>query len=80
MIVDEVRKHLTQVAVTYSDGSADPRSYRVSFEKIAERLGFRSHHTVQDYLTRLTPAVQAGIFPDVGDNRRFGNYRVATPR
>jgi nucleoside-diphosphate-sugar epimerase len=80
MIVDEVRKHLAQVSVSYSDGSTDPRSYRVSFEKIASRLGFRCHHTVQDYLARLTPAVQAGIFPDVGDNPRFGNYRVVTPR
>jgi nucleoside-diphosphate-sugar epimerase len=81
MIVDEVRKHLAEVSVSYSEGSyndrrADPRSYRVSFEKIASRLGFRCSHTVQDYLTRLTPAVQAGIFAEVSGNPRFGNYAV----
>ena len=76
MIVDEVRKHLSNAEVAYSDRSTDLRSYRVSFEKIATRLGFRCDYTVQDYLTRLTPAVQAGIFPDAGDNPRFGNYQV----
>jgi nucleoside-diphosphate-sugar epimerase len=76
MIVDEVRKHLAHVSVAYREGDTDPRSYRVSFEKIAERLGWRCRHTVQDYVSRLVPAVQAGIFPDVADNPRFGNYVV----
>ena len=76
MIVDEVRKHLGEVTVSYGEGDIDPRNYRVSFEKIADRLGFRCEHTVQDYLARLMPAVQAGVYPDVSANPRFGNYEV----
>lgn len=76
MVVDEVRKHLGEALVTYKDGDSDPRNYRVSFDKIATRLGFRCDHTVQDYLTRLTVAVQAGVFPDVSRNPVFGNYEV----
>ncbi len=76
MIVDEVRKHLADVSVSYGEGDTDPRNYRVSFEKITQRLGFRCRYTVQDYLARLTPAVQTGIFPDVSGNPRFGNYVV----
>jgi nucleoside-diphosphate-sugar epimerase len=76
MIVDEVRKHLGAVLVSYGEGDTDPRNYRVAFDKIVERLGFRCMHTVQDYLARLTPAVQAGIYPDVAGNPRFGNYQV----
>ena len=76
MIVDEVRKRVGDVIVTYGDKGSDPRNYRVSFAKIAAQLGFRCDHTVQDYLTRLAPAVQAGIFPDVRANPRFGNYKV----
>ena len=76
MIVDEVRKHLGEVSVSYGEGDSDPRNYRVSFEKIARRLGFRCNHTVQDYLARLTPALQAGIYPDVSGTPRFGNYQV----
>jgi nucleoside-diphosphate-sugar epimerase len=76
MIVEEVRKHLASVSVEYAEGDTDPRDYRVSFEKISERLGFRCDNTVQEYLARLSPAVQAGIFPDVRGNSRFGNYEV----
>ena len=38
--------------------------------------GFPLRYTVQDYLPRLTAAVQAGIFPDVSADPRFGNYKV----
>jgi nucleoside-diphosphate-sugar epimerase len=76
MIVDEVRKHLGEVEVSYGEGDTDPRNYRVSFDKIAQRLGFRCDHTVQEYLARLAPAVQAGIYPDVSGNSKFGNYEV----
>jgi len=76
MIVDEVSKHLGDAPVTYKEGDADPRNYRVSFEKIADRLGFRCDHTVQDYVARLTAAVQAGVFPEGSGNPRFGNFEV----
>ncbi len=76
MIVDEVRKHVGETSVAYGDKGSDPRNYRVSFDKIAKDLAFRCDYTVQDYLTRLTAAVQAGIFPDVSADPRFGNYKV----
>jgi nucleoside-diphosphate-sugar epimerase len=77
MIVDEVRKHLAEVSVLFGEGDTDPRNYRVCFDKILMRLGFRCNHTVQDYLTRLTSAVQAGFFPDVHVNPdAFGNFTV----
>jgi nucleoside-diphosphate-sugar epimerase len=75
MIVDEVRKHLADASVTFGEGDTDPRNYRVSFDKIGSRLGFRCDHTVQDYVARLTSAVEAGIFPDVAEPA-FGNYTV----
>jgi hypothetical protein len=55
------------------EGDTDPRNYRVSFDKVASQLGFPCDHTVQDYLARLVPAVQAGIYPDVTGNGRHGN-------
>jgi nucleoside-diphosphate-sugar epimerase len=76
MIVEEVQKHLAGVEVEYREGDTDPRNYRVSFEKIADRIGFTCDHTVQDYVAMLAPAVQAGLFPDVRANPRFGNYEV----
>ena len=76
MVVEEAAKHLTGVAVAYADGDADPRNYRVSFDKITQRLGFRPDHTVQNYLGALVAAVQAGVFPDVRGNTRYGNHEV----
>src|SRR4249919_713191 len=73
----EVGKHLGEVAVSYGEGDTEPRNYRVSFDKVASQLGFRCDHTVQDYLARLVPAVQAGIYPDVTGNGRYGNYTVS---
>jgi nucleoside-diphosphate-sugar epimerase len=76
MIVDEVCKHLTTARVVYRDGATDPRNYRASFDKIADRLGFRADNTVQAYVGALVAAVQAGVFADVPGNPRYGNYDV----
>ena len=76
MIVDEVRGHIGESHVIYGDQGSDPRNYRVSFDKIAQRLGYRCDHTVEDCLARLTAAVRAGFFPDVSGNPLFGNYKV----
>ncbi|OLL73590.1 UDP-glucose 4-epimerase [Pseudonocardia sp. Ae168_Ps1] len=78
MIVDEVLKHVDGATVTYREGDTDPRNYRVAFDKISSTLGFRTRHTVQDYVGALTSAVQAGIFTDVrAGDPRCGNYAVA---
>jgi nucleoside-diphosphate-sugar epimerase len=76
MIVDEVAKHLTSPRVAYRDGDTDPRNYRVSFDKIADRLGFRVDNTVQAYVGALVAAVQNGIFDDAAGNPRYGNHEV----
>jgi nucleoside-diphosphate-sugar epimerase len=76
MIVDEVHKHLPGISVEYREGDTDPRNYRVSFEKIAGRLGFQIDHTVQDYVAVLAAAVEEGIFTRGIGEPRFGNYEV----
>lgn len=76
MIVEEAEKHLVGAQSAYREGSTDPRNYRVCFDKIAERLGFRLDHTVQAYVGALVAAVQAGVFPDVRGNAKYGNSEV----
>lgn len=76
MIVEEIQRHLPHTEVEYRSGDTDPRNYRVSFDKIAARLGFKCGNRVQAYVPRLIAAVQAGVFPDVHGNLRFGNYEV----
>lgn len=76
MLVEQVQRHLADTQVEYRSGDTDPRNYRVSFDKIARRLGFRCKGTVEAYIPRLIAAVQAGVFPDVQGNTRFGNFEV----
>jgi nucleoside-diphosphate-sugar epimerase len=76
MIVEEVQKHVPGTQVEYRSGDTDPRNYRVSFEKIRDKLGFTCDMTVQSYLPRLVSAVQGGVFPAVRGDNRFGNYSV----
>jgi nucleoside-diphosphate-sugar epimerase len=76
MIVEEIQKHVPAAQVEYRSGDTDPRNYRVSFGKIADRLGFECDHTVQRYLPALTAAVRSGVFPDAGANNRYGNFEV----
>jgi nucleoside-diphosphate-sugar epimerase len=75
MIVEEAQKHLSGTSVEFREGDTDPRNYRVAFGKIADRLGFRIDHSVQDYLPALIAAVQAGVF-SAADEAQYGNYEV----
>lgn len=76
MIVEEIQKHLPEAAVEYRSGDTDPRNYRVSFEKISDKLQFRCEHTVESYVPRLVDAISNGIFPGSVRSTRYGNYEV----
>jgi nucleoside-diphosphate-sugar epimerase len=77
MIVDEVLKHV-DAAVHFEDGGRDPRNYRVSFDKIHQRLGFAPAHSVPAHVPRLIGAIAGGLFPRVDEMGSFyGNYEVA---
>lgn len=59
--------------------SVDPRDYRVSFEKIATRLGFYAGHTVVQFARELIAAVHAGRYRDVESNLNFHINRAPRP-
>ena len=66
MVVDAVQEHLDgSGTVSFTEGGQDPRNYRVSFDKIRERLGFEAQHRVPDTVGRLIGAIRAGAFNDV---------------
>jgi nucleoside-diphosphate-sugar epimerase len=47
----------------------DPRDYRVNFDKIRERLGFRITRTVPDGIGEVASAVAEGVIGNVRDQR-----------
>jgi nucleoside-diphosphate-sugar epimerase len=77
MIVDIITSHAQAGKVEYKQGGFDPRNYRVSFDKIAARLGFTNRYRVKTSIPRLIQAVQSGLFSDVESRTWFyGNYEV----
>lgn len=69
-IVRDALPHL-EVAVTRVPDDADPRSYRVSFAKIAERLGFRTSCDIVDGVKEIARAIQSGRLGDCSDTRYY---------
>ena len=72
-LVDLVRDQITRpVDVTYVRKDEDPRDYRVSFQKIAQRLDFRVTRTVPDGIRELADAIEQGVISDL-ENARYRN-------
>ncbi|WP_222918421.1 NAD-dependent epimerase/dehydratase family protein [Natrinema sp. SYSU A 869] len=56
-------------AIEYHDDRTDDRSYRVSFDRIGDVLGFEPELTVRDHCRELTAAFEAGEFDDYTADR-----------
>lgn len=66
MVVGVVQDALGEPGrVTYQEGGVDPRNYRVSFEKVASRLGFEPDFRVPRTVASMVEAIRAGAFGDV---------------
>lgn len=53
-----------ETQIQHVDKQDDPRSYRVSFEKIAATLGFRVTRTVADGIREVIEALSTGVITD----------------
>lgn len=76
MIVEEITKYVVDAKVDYRTGDTDPRNYRVSFEKIVDKLQFHCEESVRAHMPRLIEAIANGVFPDSVKSMRYGNYEV----
>jgi nucleoside-diphosphate-sugar epimerase len=68
-LVEEIGKQIARGSVTYVHRDEDPRDYKVSFDKIRERLGFETLMTVPDGIAEIIAALDAGTFGDPFDGR-----------
>jgi nucleoside-diphosphate-sugar epimerase len=69
MIVDEVRKVLPDSRITYVERNEDPRDYRVSFDKISNKLGFQLMFTVPDGIRQIKKAMDEGFILNPDDSK-----------
>lgn len=71
---EKVSRCMGGVPVEYIKGSGDARSYRVSFDRIREELGFRPRYTVDDAICEVRDLLAGGVIDDF-TNERFHNAK-----
>jgi len=69
MIVDEVMKVLPDSKVKYVSKNEDPRDYRVSFEKINNKLGFKLMFKVPDGIKQIAKVLDDGFILNPDDSK-----------
>lgn len=72
MLADEIIKQIPDGKVKYVEKNEDPRDYRVSFEKIKERLGFSITKTVPDGIAQIIKVVKES-FLNNPDDKKYQN-------
>lgn len=67
MIVNEIQKFLPEAKIKYVSKNEDPRDYRVAFEKIKNRLGYKISKTVPDGIEQIIQVVKDGFLNNPDD-------------
>lgn len=68
-LVQEIQRQISTGRVSFVHRDEDPRDYKVSFDKIRERLGFETLMTVPDGIAEVIAALSAGDLPEPFDVR-----------
>ncbi len=63
-LVEQIQQRVDTGSVSYVRRDEDPRDYKVSFDRIRERLGFETLRTVPDGIEEVIAALSAGTYPD----------------
>jgi nucleoside-diphosphate-sugar epimerase len=63
-IVDLLKRRDPEAKVSFVHKDEDPRDYKVSFEKVKERLGFETRRTVDDGIDEVFSLLQSGLLVD----------------
>mgnify|MGYP001073413789 FL=1 len=66
-LVEMIRPHAPGASVEYVHKDEDPRDYRVSFEKLADLLGFAAVHSVESGIARVAHLVRSGLIDNPKD-------------
>jgi nucleoside-diphosphate-sugar epimerase len=63
-LVELLRARVPSAEIQFVKKDEDPRDYRVSFDRISERLGFRPRHTVSDGIDEVIALLRSGLLDD----------------
>ncbi len=66
---EEYERAVPGVRVRMAEEAIDPRTYRVSFDRIERLWGFRASRRVPDGIAEIANAIRSGALPDPDDKR-----------
>jgi len=72
MIVNEILKIIPHAKIKYVKKDEDPRDYRVSFEKIKNKLGFKVSKKVPEGIAEIKRAISEGFIKNP-DSKQYSN-------
>lgn len=72
MIVEEIKQQLPDAVIKYVKKDEDPRDYKVSFEKIKNKLEYKIIQKVPDGIRQIRQAVIDGFITNP-DDKKYGN-------
>ncbi|MDP2896306.1 MAG: NAD(P)-dependent oxidoreductase [bacterium] len=75
-LVEIIQKRVGACDVQFVHKAEDPRDYRVSFERIRERLGYAVTRRVPDGVHEIANAIESGSLDDLG-NPLYYNVKLA---
>lgn len=77
MIIETIQQYIPTSKVCYQKHGADPRNYRVDFNKIKKVLNFEAQYSVSDGVCELLGALEKKCFEDVDQRKNFyGNHEI----
>ena len=75
-IIEIISKHIPNSSIRFQEQGADPRNYKVNFDKIQAVLNFRSEITVEMGILEIIQAIADGNSGSTEDVLRYGNYEI----
>lgn len=72
MLVDEIKKQLPDAKIKYVKKNEDPRDYRVNFDKIKNKLGYKITKRVPDGIAQIIKVIKEG-FLNNPDEAKYKN-------
>lgn len=73
-LAEKIKQKIPDARLVFISEKEDDRSYRVSFKKIREKLGFRSKYTIENAVEEIKEALLKGHIKDYRD-KRYNNYK-----
>jgi len=69
MIVAEISKQLPDAKIKYVKKNEDPRDYRVNFDKIRDKLGYKISKRVPDGVSQIIKIIKDGFLNNPDDGK-----------